>query len=95
MTRMGMRELKENMGRFVSLIKKNETITLHYRGKPLATVHPIHAKETSSSAEQKLIADLERQGLISGGSGKGFKKIRPIKVKGKSISDIVIEDREE
>ncbi len=95
MTQIGMRELKENMGRFVLLIKKGEKITLHYRGKPLALVSSLHNTSHSSlKKEEKLLAALEERGLITGGKGQLKLLAKPLKVRGKTISDLVIDSRE-
>lgn len=95
MTQIGMRELKGNFGRFVALLRKNEPVTLKYRGEPLAIVYPIEGKKSPSQTKTfKLLEKLEKKRLISGGKGQVQRKAKPLIWKGKSVADIVIESRE-
>lgn len=94
MVQMGMRELKENMGRFVTLLKKNQSVTLNYRGKPLAIVQALATKGTVSAKVRNLVAKLEKKGILSRGTGKVTGDFKPLDLGGKSISDYVIESRE-
>lgn len=89
-----MRELKENMGRFVSLLKKGEKITLNYHGHPLAVVSSLKGGAYKSSKEKKLLETLEIKGMISGGSGQLKRWVSPLKIGGKNISDFVVDLRE-
>ena len=89
-----MRELKENMGRFVFLIKKGEKITLNYRGKPFALVSCLQSLRPPLSKEEKFLAVLEQKGLITKGKKGPYRRIKPIKIGGKKMSDLVIESRE-
>lgn len=94
MTQLGMRELKENMGRFVATLRKKGALTLSYRGKPLAVVTMIDPSHPTPSNETKLLAKLQKEGLISGGSGQLSERTQPMLLGGRSISDIVLESRE-
>jgi len=94
MTHMGMRDLKEHMGRFVALVKKGEPVTLRYRGKPFALVQVIERLKSVRSKEENHLLALEKKGLVSGGNGRVKKRFKPLRVGGKNISDIVIESRE-
>lgn len=94
MTQMGMRDLKEHMGQFVALLKKGKPVMLQYRGKPFAVVQGIGASKGVGSREENLLAALEKNGLVSGGSGHIRGKFKPLCMGGKNIGDIVIESRE-
>lgn len=95
MTELGMRELKENFGYFVSLLKKGEPVTLNYRGKALGLVKSLIKKSKREAyPEQKLIQQLEKRGLVGGGSGRVRQGWKAIRVKGRPASDLVIESRE-
>lgn len=92
MTQIGMRELKENMGYFVALIKKGEPVLLKYRGQSLAIVKS--TKPNKKSRGDRALTKLKAQGLIVGRSGKPLAKFVPVKTKGKPVSEMIIEDRE-
>lgn len=94
MTSLGIRELKENLGYFVSLLKKGEAVTLKYRGKALAVVNSLVNRSTENADEQALIRQLEKENVINLSSGKVNAGVRPVKTRGRSIADIVIEARE-
>lgn len=89
-----MRELKEHMGLFVSLIKKGEKIILNYRGRPLAMVSKLPYPHRTSSREENLLTKLEEKGLITGGKGRLKPGANPLKIGGKSLSNFVIDSRE-
>lgn len=93
MIEMGMRELKENIGYFVNLLKKNQSVTLNYRGQPFAIVQAIGRKKLPKDIGDTL-QKLERMALLTGGDGKLSTRFQPIPVGGKPISDYILESRE-
>lgn len=91
---VGVRELKDHLTRYLTLIKMGENVVVTDRGNPIAIMHALDKTETTASPEQKL-ASLANRGMIRLGSGK--KKLdlstKAVTVKGKPLSEIVIEDR--
>lgn len=89
MTNVGIRELKDHLSSYVKKVKKGGIITITERGKAVAEIVPMKEKN-----DEKKLADLVREGKISWGGGEkpgGLEN--PPKIKGKTVSEIVIEDR--
>ncbi len=88
MERVGIRELKENMSRYMSKIRTGEKIILTDRKKEIAIIMPLGKKP----GEEKLY-QLIQQGLASWDGGMPEGVPGRIASKGKSVSSAVIEDR--
>jgi prevent-host-death family protein len=92
MRSVGAREFKNRMGRYMRAVGRGEILLVGKRGKPLAKVIPPEAVVSPESTFMKKLKELEAQGKIRLGTGK-FKEFRPVRIKGKPISQTVIEDR--
>ena len=88
METVGVRELKENLSRYLRKVKSGEAIVVTERKKKVAVILPSE-RETE---EERILQSIQR-GIVywSGGKPKGI----PSRVisKGKSVSDAIIEDR--
>lgn len=90
---IGIRELKNRLTHYISLIKKGEGVVVTERGNPVAILHSLDKTELNASPEEKLAA-LAKRGLVRLPLKKGkFSDFEPIKAKGKPLSKIIIEDR--
>jgi antitoxin (DNA-binding transcriptional repressor) of toxin-antitoxin stability system len=89
METVGVRELKENLSRYLKTIKGGEAIIVTERKRRVAILLPF---ETEGGEKEKVL-HLVRQGMVrwSGGKPKGLK--RRILVAGEKVSDAVLEDR--
>jgi len=85
MIAVGIRELKEKLSWYVSRASKGEEIVVTAHGKEMALVVPI-------SREREAVKKLTDAGRASWGGGKPGNRA-PVKVKGKSLSDTVLEGR--
>jgi len=64
-------ELKNQLSRYLDLVRGGETIQVLDRDVPIAQIVPIPARaRPSSSDEDAHLADLERRGLIRRGRGR-------------------------
>ena len=91
MRRVGSRELKNRMGRYLREVKSGGSLAVTERGEHIATLSP-KAKAEKEETFAGLLDQLEKQGLIRRGHGK-LSKFRAVKSKGKPASEIIIEDR--
>ena len=91
---VGIRELKNRLTYYLSLVKKGENVVVTDRGNPIAIVHSLDQKEVSASPEEKL-ASLAMKGMIKLPSKKRkFDMVtEAVPIKGKDLSMIVIEER--
>ncbi|MEI6258827.1 MAG: type II toxin-antitoxin system Phd/YefM family antitoxin [Deltaproteobacteria bacterium] len=88
MERIGIRELKENMSRYMKQVRTGERIIVTDRKNDIAIIMPIGIK----SGEEKLYQFIQRgMASWSGGTPEGM----PSRIisKGKSVSSAVVEDR--
>jgi prevent-host-death family protein len=89
METIGIRELKENLSRYMKRVKTGERIIVTDRKKEIAIIIPL-AKQ---AGEEETIYQLIQRGVAcwAGGKPKGM----PVRIvsRGKSVSSAVIEDR--
>lgn len=91
MEKVGSREFKNRMGRYIRAVRDGKALVLTNRGNPLVKIVPLDETAAEPSLMEKL-KELEAEGKIRLGTGR-FKKVRPVKIKGKPISQTIIEDR--
>ncbi len=88
METIGIRELKENLSRYMKKVKTGERIIVTDRKKEIAIIMPLEKK----SNEEKIYQLIQRgMACWSGGKPKGM----PTRIvsMGKRVSDAVIENR--
>jgi prevent-host-death family protein len=88
MTSVGIRELKNGLSDYIRRVGRGERIAVTDRGRPVAILVP--ANET---VEVSRAWAMVREGLAEWNGGKPLGSARPVKIKGKPISDTVLEDR--
>jgi prevent-host-death family protein len=88
MASVGVRELKNRLSAFLRRAAEGERITITDRGRAVAVLGP-----ATPDREDEAIAAMVREGLASWGGGKPRGSSRPIKVKGRSVADTILEDR--
>jgi prevent-host-death family protein len=88
METIGIRELKENLSRYMKKVKTGEKIIVTDRKKEIAIIMPLEKK-----AKQEKIYQLIQRGMASWAGDKPEGLPRRIVSKGKSVSGAVIEDR--
>jgi prevent-host-death family protein len=93
MTTVGSRELKNRLGRYLGLVRKGETIIVTDRGKPVARLLPPEPEQAKAKSISDVLKQLEAEGHLRLGT-KPFKRIKPIRVKGKPMSQMILEDRD-
>jgi prevent-host-death family protein len=93
MRTVGSRELKNRLGRYLGLVGKGETIIVTDRGKPVARLVPAEPEPKATYSIEDVLKRLEAEGHLRRGTGK-FRPFKPIRVKGKPMSQIILEDRD-
>ncbi len=92
MSTVGIKELKNRLTHYLRRTKQGEEVIVTERGKPIALIQRIQSVQYVESREARL-AQLAAQGLVTLPTRKLLKKIRPVKVGGPPISQIILEDR--
>lgn len=92
MSTVGIKELKNRLTAYLRRTKQGEEVIVTERGKPIALIQRIQAVERAASLEARL-ARLAAQGLITLPSQSPLKHVRAVKVSGKPVSRIILEER--
>jgi prevent-host-death family protein len=91
MRKIGSREFKNRLGKYLRAVRKGQTLIITDRGKAVAQVGPA-AQESAANLLEEKWKELEALGLIHLAK-KPLPKFRPLKSRGKPASQIIIEDR--
>ena len=93
MRTVGSRELKNRLGRYLGLVGRGETIIVTDRGKPVARLVPPEPEPETTYSVRDLLKRLEAEGHLRRGT-RPFRRFKPIRVKGKPMSQMILEDRD-
>ncbi|HTC64843.1 MAG TPA: type II toxin-antitoxin system prevent-host-death family antitoxin [Candidatus Saccharimonadales bacterium] len=93
MKTVGSRELKNRLGRYLGLVRKGETVIVTDRGKTVAHLVPPDPKQDNGESLDEVLKRLEDKGHLRLGM-RPFKRLKPIRLKGKPISQIILEERD-
>ena len=88
METVGIRELKQNLSRYIQKVKLGERIVITDRKKEVAVLLPLNMV-----SEDDRLLKLVQKGIARWSGKKPRGMPRRIQLKGKSVSDAVIEDR--
>ena len=88
METIGIRELKENLSRYMKMVRTGEKIVITDRKKEIAVIMPLGKKD-----KEEKIYQLIQRGVVYWRGDKPTGMPVRINSKGKRVSDAVIEDR--
>ncbi len=88
MTRVGIRELKSKLSYYLAQVKEGEPVEVTERGVPIAVIMP------PARTEQDVMQDLVRRGIVSWSGGKPQGAHPRVALKGKPLSEYILEGRE-
>ena len=92
--RLGLREANQRFSKAIKAVRAGKEVVLTERGHPIAVIKPIKEEDAQEAALQAM-AD---EGVITPASRKGPMpppQWRAVKVKGKPLSQTIIEDRKD
>lgn len=84
----GVKELKNKLSYYLREVKKGEKILVTEREVVIATITPAGRTEEDSQ-----LISLVREGFAVWSGGKPVGSKAPVKIKGKTVSELVLEDR--
>jgi prevent-host-death family protein len=93
MKTVGSRELKNRLGRYLGLVRKGESILVTDRGKPVAHIVPPSPAHGDTDGSDEILKRLEAEGHLRLGT-RPFKRFKPVRIKGKPASKIILDDRD-
>lgn len=88
MIAVGIKDLKNKLSYYLRMIKKGEKVVITEREKVIATIVPVERVDEDS----KLLS-LVKEGFAAWKGGKPTGSKQSLKITGKTVSEIVIEDR--
>lgn len=82
-----IRQAKSHLGEYLRKVRAGERVVITERGKPIAEI-----TKPRSAADERL-EGMIREGLATWGGGKPRGSKKRVKIKGRPISETVIEER--
>jgi prevent-host-death family protein len=92
MQKVGSREFKNRLGRYLGEVRKGQTLIITDRGTPVAKVSPPEQDGDSQLTFSDVLKKLEAEGKIRLPK-RPLGKFRAAKSRGKPGSQMIIEDR--
>jgi len=89
---LGLRDANQQFAKVIRTVRAGREVVLTDRGRPIAVIRPIeHEGDT-----ERMLKRLEAEGLIQRAKEPGpMRRWKPLRIKGVSLSQAVLEDREE
>ena len=85
---VGARELKTRLGGYLQQVRQGRTLVITDRGEPVAELKPLHAEGEDAKLER-----LNALGSVTRLENRPLAPFRPVRGSGPSVSDAIIEDR--
>ena len=93
MTVVGIRDLKNQLPKYLDLVRKGEQIIVTDRGKPIAVIHDLTGIE-ADAGQDEILASLASAGKVRLPVRVGrVKKFEGVSIRGRSITETILEDR--
>ena len=92
MQKVGSREFKNRLGRYLGAVRKGQTLLITDRGTPVAKVSPPDQNADGELTFSEVLKKLEAEGKIRLPK-RPLGRFRPVKIKGKPLSQTILEDR--
>jgi prevent-host-death family protein len=92
--KLGLRQANQHFSKAIKAVRAGKEVVLTDRGRPIAVIKPIREADTQEAVLQAM-AD---EGLITLPARKGpmpAPRWKPAKIKGKSLSQTILDDRED
>ena len=88
---VGVRELKTRLGGYLHRVRQGRTFVITDRGEPVAELKPLHHPHTVDARLERLTA----LGTVTRLENRQLAPFRPVRGRGPSVSDAIIEDRDD
>ena len=88
---VGARELKTRLGTYLRRVRAGRTLLVTDRGEPIAELRPLPKDARVPAALLKLASER----AVTLPARKAMAAFRPIQSRGRALSDVVVEDRED
>jgi prevent-host-death family protein len=85
---VGARELKTRLGGYLQQVRQGRTLVITDRGEPVAELRPLQRAGEDARLEQ-----LKTLGAVTRLENRPLAPFRPVRGRGPSVSDAILEDR--
>lgn len=92
MQKIGSREFKNRMGKYLAAVRRGQSLVITDRGQPVAKVSPPDADDQQTEALEARLQELEARGFIHRGK-RPMGKFKAVASRGKPASQMLLEDR--
>jgi prevent-host-death family protein len=92
MRKVGSRELKNRLGRYLRLVKGGETLVITERNRPIAQLVSTENRSCGAASLDETLQRLAEAGNLRLATRR-LKRIVPVVTKGKPASRMILEDR--
>ncbi len=95
MQKVGSREFKNRLGRYLAAVRRGQSLVITDRGRAVAKLTPPDPDDAIDDEIEARLPQLHDQGLIRlpERRTRKSKKFKPIRAGGKPASQMIIEDR--
>ena len=90
-TIVGARELKTRLGRYLRRVREGRTVLVTDRGEPVAELRPLPPDPSLPA----VLLKLSGKRAVTLPVRKSMAAFRPIRSRGRALSDAILEDRED
>lgn len=91
MVKVGLREANQHFSKYLKIVREGNEVIVTDRGTPVAVIKPLFDKKRSIEDKIQLLED---QGILKQAVKGGVPLHKLSMVKGKPVSEIIIEERE-
>jgi prevent-host-death family protein len=88
---VGARELKTRLGSYLQRVREGRTLVVTDRGEPVAELRPLPSDRSLPS----VLLKLSTEGAVTLPTANALPAFRPVRHRGASVSDAVLQDRED
>ena len=92
MISVGVRQLKNGLTRYLRFVEEGQVVLVTNRDRPMAVLKKPELN-AARSLEEKLAGLIAEGKLLPPVKSGHFRRFKPIRVKGKPVSTMIIEDR--
>ena len=92
--KLGLREANQQFSKAIKAVRAGKQVVLTDRGRPIAVITPIKDTDALGAALEAMVDE----GFLKPASRKGptpAPRWRPVKIKGRPLSQTVIDERED
>lgn len=88
---VGARELKTRLGGYLQQVRQGRTLVITDRGEPVAELKPLQRM----GGENAVLEQLKALGAVTRVENRPLAPFRPVRGRGPSVSDAILEDRDD